>query len=174
MNAFVIYAIVLTAIYVVYYAVVVPLDLFGKTSKEKSDVEIFNTTGVLGDGSGEDSVGVEDVEETPKYVKDEYEDQLKGKNGESQEQQPAVVSSGEVQKQQEAVVTEEEKAKKEDQTLYEKIQEERKEREEKTPPIVPEYLHETDDITFGLMLANMDNEEEEGLKIIRSMSPDMK
>lgn len=172
MNAFAIYAIVLTAIYLVYYAVVVLLDLFGKKSKEKSDVETFNTTGVVGDGSGEDSACVEDEEETPKYVKDEYQDQLEGNTEEAQTQQSAEASSEVTQEHQETVMTEEEQVKKEDQSLYEKIQEEKKEREKKTLPLIPEYLHETDDMTFSLMLANMDNDEEEGLKIIRSMGPD--
>lgn len=42
MNAYFIFAIVLTAAYIIYYAVVIVHDLYGKKTEEKSNVEVFD------------------------------------------------------------------------------------------------------------------------------------
>ena len=45
MSAFSIWAIILTGIYIIYYPVVICLDLFKKKGQEKDGVEVFNTNG---------------------------------------------------------------------------------------------------------------------------------
>lgn len=64
MSAFGIWAIILTGCYLVYYPVVISLDLFGKKGQKKDGVEEFDTGGIEAAG------GVDDEEETPTDVVD--------------------------------------------------------------------------------------------------------
>ena len=57
MSAFGIWAIILTGIYLIYYPVVIALDLFGKKGQKKEGVEVFDT------GTGDDATVMEDDEE---------------------------------------------------------------------------------------------------------------
>ena len=57
MSAFGIWAIILTGIYLIYYPVVIFLDLFGKKGQKKDGIEIFDT------GAGDAPASVEDDEE---------------------------------------------------------------------------------------------------------------
>lgn len=50
MSAFTIYAIVLTAVYLVYYTVVFALDQFGKKAKDKDDIEVIKAGDVALEG----------------------------------------------------------------------------------------------------------------------------
>lgn len=62
MSAFAIYALVVTGLYLVYLAVVIPMDLFGKKSQTKDSAEEFNNSDLSG---GDDSEGGTLVDETP-------------------------------------------------------------------------------------------------------------
>lgn len=64
MSAFGIWAIILTGCYLVYYPVVISLDLFGKKGQKKDGMEEFDTGGVNASG------GVDDDDETPTDVVD--------------------------------------------------------------------------------------------------------
>lgn len=44
MKSFVIFAIVLTVVYVIYYTIVIVQDLYGKPKEEKSDTETFDVS----------------------------------------------------------------------------------------------------------------------------------
>ncbi len=58
MSAFGIWAIILTAIYIIYYAVMISIDLFGKKGQKKDGVEVFDTAGIITDGENDDDVEV--------------------------------------------------------------------------------------------------------------------
>ena len=64
MSAFGIWASILTGCYVVYYPVLIFLDLFGMKGQKKDGVEEFDT------GSGDAGVSSEEEEETPTVVVD--------------------------------------------------------------------------------------------------------
>ena len=57
MSAFGIWAIILTGIYLIYYPVVIFLDLFGKKGQKKDGVEVFDT------GAGDEAPVMADEEE---------------------------------------------------------------------------------------------------------------
>ncbi len=57
MSAFGIWAIILTGIYLIYYPVVIFLDLFGKKGQKKDGVEVFDT------GAGDEAPVISDEEE---------------------------------------------------------------------------------------------------------------
>ena len=64
MSAFTIWAIILTGCYIVYYPVMIGLELYGKKGQKKDGVEEFNT------GGGEAPAGGDDEEEVPTDVVD--------------------------------------------------------------------------------------------------------
>ena len=69
MSAFGIWAIILTGIYLIYYPVVIFLDLFGKKGQKKDGVEVFDT------GTGDEApVMADEEEETPTTVVMEEEE----------------------------------------------------------------------------------------------------
>ena len=69
MSAFGIWAIILTGIYLIYYPVVIFLDLFGKKGQKKDGVEVFDT------GAGDEApVMADEEEETPTTVVMEEEE----------------------------------------------------------------------------------------------------
>ena len=74
MSAFGIWAIILTGIYLIYYPVIICLDLFGKKGQKKDGVEEFDTG--VGDGAA-----VEE-EETPTTVYETDEGYRVGDGGE--------------------------------------------------------------------------------------------
>lgn len=61
MSTFGIFAAVLTFVYVVYYAVIISMDLMGDKGKKKTDVEVFAV-----ESSADDS-----YEEQPTYVRED-------------------------------------------------------------------------------------------------------
>lgn len=63
MGAFGIFAAILTFVYVVYYAVMISMDLFGNNSQQKDNVEII--------ASLDDKHHEEAVDETPTFVDEE-------------------------------------------------------------------------------------------------------
>ena len=63
MSAFVIYAFVVTGIYIVYMSVAILMDLFGKKGQKKDTAEVFNNSDMSGDD--DDSEGGTLVDETP-------------------------------------------------------------------------------------------------------------
>ena len=47
MSPFVIFVIVLTVIYIIYYAVMITRDLYGKKEEHKSQEEVFNVSDMV-------------------------------------------------------------------------------------------------------------------------------
>ena len=71
MSAFGIWAIILTGIYLIYYPVVIFLDLFGKKGQKKDGVEVFDT------GTGDEApVMADEEEETPAPQQEEETPQV--------------------------------------------------------------------------------------------------
>lgn len=64
MSAFGIFAAILTFVYVIYYAVMISMDLFGSKSQQKDNVEVIAS---LGNKQDEEDV----VDETPTFVDEE-------------------------------------------------------------------------------------------------------
>lgn len=64
MSAFGIFAAILTFVYVIYYAVMISMDLFGSKSQQKDNVEVIASI----DGKHSEE---EIVDETPTYVDEE-------------------------------------------------------------------------------------------------------
>ena len=64
MNAFGIFAAILTFVYVIYYTVMISMDLFGNKSQQKENVEVIAS---LDDKHSEEDI----VDETPTYVDEE-------------------------------------------------------------------------------------------------------
>ena len=64
MSAFGIFAAILTFVYVIYYAVMISMDLFGSKSQQKENVEVIASL----DGKPNEE---EIVDETPTYVDEE-------------------------------------------------------------------------------------------------------
>ena len=60
MSGFAIYAFVITGLYIVYMAVAIMMDLFGKKSQKKDDSEEFHNTD-MGDGDEDSSTVVEET-----------------------------------------------------------------------------------------------------------------
>ena len=63
MNAFAIYAFVVTGLYIVYMAVAILMDLFGKKGQKKDTAEEFNNSDMS--GGDDDGEGGTLVDETP-------------------------------------------------------------------------------------------------------------
>ena len=62
MSGFVIFALVLTFVYVVYFAVMITLDLYGKKDEKKSEEETYD----VGDMTNEEqSVAIEESNDNP-------------------------------------------------------------------------------------------------------------
>lgn len=63
MSAFGIFAAILTFVYVIYYAVMISMDLFGNKSQQKDNVEVI--------ASLDNKHNEEAVDETPTFVDEE-------------------------------------------------------------------------------------------------------
>ena len=57
MSSYLIFVLVLTAIYIIYYAVIITKDLYGKKDEAKTNEEVFDVSGMA---DAEDSVAVEE------------------------------------------------------------------------------------------------------------------
>ena len=64
MSTFGIFAAILTFVYVIYYAVMISMDLFGSKSQQKENVEVITS---LGSKQNEEEI----VDETPTFVDEE-------------------------------------------------------------------------------------------------------
>lgn len=69
MNSYSIFAIVLTVAYLIYYAVIVAHDLYGKKKMSKTSEEVFD----LGEPEEEESIAVSDSETGFSIGEDKYE-----------------------------------------------------------------------------------------------------
>lgn len=85
MKSFVIFAIVLTVVYVIYYTVVIVQDLYGKPKEEKSNTESFDVSDMtdedesvaVSESDGGFSVGDNEYETT--YEERQEEEKVEGK-----------------------------------------------------------------------------------------------
>lgn len=85
MKSFVIFAIVLTVVYVIYYTVVIVQDLYGKPKEEKSNTESFDVSDMadedesvaVSENEGGFSVGDNEYETT--YEERQEEESVEGK-----------------------------------------------------------------------------------------------
>ena len=69
MNSYFIFAIVLTVAYIIYYAVIIAHDLYGKKGTDKPDEEVFD----LGAPEEEESVAVTESESGFSIGSENYE-----------------------------------------------------------------------------------------------------
>ena len=63
MSTFAIYAFVITGLYIVYMAVAILMDLFGKKGQKKDDSEVFNNSDMSGEGDEERSTVVDETDD---------------------------------------------------------------------------------------------------------------
>ena len=57
MSSYLIFVLVLTAVYIIYYAVIITKDLYGKKDEAKTNEEVFDVSGMA---DAEESVAVEE------------------------------------------------------------------------------------------------------------------
>ena len=141
MSAFGIWAIILTGIYIIYYPVVICLDLFGKQGQRKDGEEVFDTGAGEGDGS------VDADEETPTNVYETENGYRVGDElaGDEEEESPQVVEDPAP-----APLTPEQQRDAEFKDMNERIKETL---ENKAQVVIPEYQQTLDADSFLMAMS---------------------
>lgn len=140
MSVWIIYAIVLTGLYIIYYPVMILLDLFGKKAQKRDGYEVFNTgsESELLDEEEESGVVVSETAEGYSVggttLEVEEEEQLEGSEEGQEDPEPAPLIVEPV-----PVIDE---AKERDQRLYETLL------QEQLNPIKVDYQEEYDAASY--------------------------
>ena len=82
MSSYLIFVLVLTAIYIIYYAVIITKDLYGKKDEAKTNEEVFDVSGMA---DAEDSVAVEENDGGFSIGGNSYDTQVDAVNGQNAE-----------------------------------------------------------------------------------------
>ena len=85
MNSYFIFAIVLTVAYIIYYAVIIAHDLYGKKGTDKPDEEVFD----LGTLEDEESVAVSESETGFRVGNEQYDTETASGGDSATDQKPA-------------------------------------------------------------------------------------
>ena len=80
MSSYLIFVLVLTAIYIIYYAVIITKDLYGKKDEAKTNEEVFDVSGMA---DAEDSVAVEENDGGFSIGGNSYDTQVDAINGQN-------------------------------------------------------------------------------------------
>ena len=80
MSSYLIFVLVLTAIYIIYYAVIITKDLYGKKDKAKTNEEVFDVSGMA---DTEESVAVEENDGGFSIGENSYDTQVDAVNGQN-------------------------------------------------------------------------------------------
>ena len=80
MNSYLIFVLVLTAIYIIYYAVIITKDLYGKKDEAKTNEEVFDVSGMA---DAEESVAVEENDGGFSIGGNSYDTQVDAINGQN-------------------------------------------------------------------------------------------
>ena len=80
MSSYLIFVLVLTAIYIIYYAVIITKDLYGKKDEAKTNEEVFDVSGMA---DAEESVAVEENDGGFSIGGNSYDTQVDAVNGQS-------------------------------------------------------------------------------------------
>lgn len=163
MSAFAIYAFVITGLYIVYMAVVIMMDLFGKKGQKKDGAEVFNNDDMGGDNDEEQSTVVDESDEG--YVIHQPGEQHDDDNGGS----PVVEHENDDVAQEEQPVNENlddeailDQESQESQAFYERV----KAVQAKMDPVTPTYQDEYSSSEFAVLMAQpLSNKS----KILRSL-----
>ena len=78
MSSYLIFVLVLTAIYIIYYAVIITKDLYGKKDEAKTNEEVFDVSGMV---DAEESVAVEENDGGFSIGGNSYDTQVDAVNG---------------------------------------------------------------------------------------------
>lgn len=78
MSSYLIFVLVLTAIYIIYYAVIITKDLYGKKDEAKTNEEVFDVSGMV---DAEESVAVEENDGGFSIGGNNYDTQVDAVNG---------------------------------------------------------------------------------------------
>jgi len=78
MSSYLIFVLVLTAIYIIYYAVIITKDLYGKKDEAKANEEVFDVSGMA---DAEESVAVEENDGGFSIGGNSYDTQVDAVNG---------------------------------------------------------------------------------------------
>lgn len=77
MSSYLIFVLVLTAVYIIYYAVIITKDLYGKKDEAKTNEEVFDVSGMA---NAEESVAVEENDGGFSIGGNNYDTQMDGVN----------------------------------------------------------------------------------------------
>ena len=80
MSSYLIFVLVLTAIYIIYYAVIITKDLYGKKDEAKTNEEVFDVSGMA---DTEESVAVEENDGGFSIGGNSYDTQVDAVNGQN-------------------------------------------------------------------------------------------
>ena len=80
MSSYLIFVLVLTAIYIIYYAVIITKDLYGKKDEAKTNEEVFDVSGMA---DTEESVAVEENDVGFSIGGNSYDTQVDAVNGQN-------------------------------------------------------------------------------------------
>ena len=80
MSSYLIFVLVLTAIYIIYYAVIITKDLYGKKDEAKTNEEVFDVSGMA---DAEESVAVEENDGGFSIGGNSYDTQVDAVNGQN-------------------------------------------------------------------------------------------
>ena len=80
MSSYLIFVLVLTAVYIIYYAVVITKDLYGKKDEAKTNEEVFDVSGMA---DAEESVAVEENDGGFSIGGNSYDTQVDAINGQN-------------------------------------------------------------------------------------------
>lgn len=80
MSSYLIFVLVLTAIYIIYYAVIITKDLYGKKDEAKTNEEVFDVSGMA---DAEESVAVEENDGGFSIGENSYDTQVDAVNGQN-------------------------------------------------------------------------------------------
>ena len=80
MSSYLIFVLVLTAIYIIYYAVIITKDLYGKKDDAKTNEEVFDVSGMT---DAEESVAVEENDGGFSIGGNSYDTQVDAVNGQN-------------------------------------------------------------------------------------------
>ena len=80
MSSYLIFVLVLTAIYIIYYAVIITKDLYGKKDETKTNEEVFDVSGMA---DAEESVAVEENDGGFSIGGNSYDTQVDAVNGQN-------------------------------------------------------------------------------------------
>ncbi len=154
MNAFAIYAFVVTGLYILYMAVAILMDLFGKKDQKKDTAEEFNNSDMS--GGDDDGEGGTLVDETPDgYSTRDANAVDEGSHDDETDDGSSTVIEDEVEQEEQVVVDSPEdedllnQESQESQAAYESL----KAVQEQMDPVSPHYQDEYRSEDFAVMMA---------------------